>query len=161
MTQTGVGTLVDLFRSLPGVEPSKRDGPRIAGLVKQFGAARVKAILEARGEKIGQARVDPLALLATYLRKGEQGQRAVPDVGPTTRWADQLRQQAATAGRSAQTEAEIADLRARLGVRARSNGHVAPASYVDARTAANRARMTHIGSVLRELLKDEREAALV
>lgn len=46
-----VGRLVDLYRAV-GIEPTTKDGPLIAGLVKRYGAARVEAKIRELGPSI-------------------------------------------------------------------------------------------------------------
>lgn len=75
-----VAELVELYRSLPGVEATKKDGGVIAGQVGRFGDALVELVIREGGYMIGAA-THPLQYFVK-LCEGRQSQ--APRVVPST-----------------------------------------------------------------------------
>lgn len=88
---TEVGAIVDLYRSIAGVQPSKKDGGVIAGLVGKYGAEAVKRTLDAEGPSIAAADSPLLWLASRFRRSRGQGPAGETVAERTRRYAESLK----------------------------------------------------------------------
>lgn len=149
-----INGLVDQYRKLPGVERTSRDGARIAGLAREHGADAVRAALVKRGPAIGDARKDPLSLLAAILQRERSEQASTQASHTSTAAALKESLDRVDVGRSPQTEAEWKAVGDHLGVHDGSASGSRREPKTSAVEAAKRAGITHVGAALPGLPPD-------